>query len=311
VILSALDLNLLLVLDTVLAERSVARAAQRLHVTPSAISNALARLRVALGDPLLVRRGRGIAPTPRANELAPIVSRALRDLQAALEGGAFDPETSTRSFSLALADVGQMVRLPRIAALLADEMPHARLRAIGIESLVSLGGVAGPEVDVAIGIAERAPGIRAEHVFDEPTTLVARAEHPAMRSRSAHAFESLRHVAVEMVPSKGYRDPVAGTYARAGIAREVAVTVPSFSTAAAVVAATNYVATIPTSLLEVIGPRFGLRGLAVQAPAHTVKISLSWHERTHGDPAMIAFRELIRRALSSRANERRTHRRKA
>jgi DNA-binding transcriptional LysR family regulator len=78
--LSALDLNLLLVLDTVLAERSVARAARRLHVTPSAVSNALARLRAALDDPLLVRSGRGVVPTPRAAALSPAIARALRDL---------------------------------------------------------------------------------------------------------------------------------------------------------------------------------------------------------------------------------------
>ena len=297
--LSTLDLNLLLVLDSVLAERSVARAARRLHVTPSAISNALARLRVALGDPLLVRRGRGIVPTPRANELAPIVARALRDLEAAVQGGSFAAATSTRTFTLAIADVGQVVRLPRIAALLAAEMPRARLRVVGIESLVSLGGVAGPEVDVAIGIAETVPGVHADTLFDEPSTLVARARHPAIKSRSQRTLQALRHVAVEMVPGKGFRDPVAAAYARAKVAREVAMTVPTFSAAAAVVAATDYVATLPCSLLEVLGPQMDLRALAVAAPAHTLKMQLWWHERTHGDPALVAFRALVHRALHS------------
>jgi DNA-binding transcriptional LysR family regulator len=299
--LSALDLNLLLVLDSVLAERSVARAARRLHVTPSAISNALARLRVALGDPLLVRRGRGIVPTPRANELAPIVARALRDLEAAVQGGSFAAATSTRTFTLAIADVGQVVHLPRIAALLAREMPRARLRVVGIDSLVSLGGVAGPgpEVDVAIGIAETVPGVHADSLFDEPSTLVARARHPAIKSRSQRSLPTLRHVAVEMVPGKGFRDPVAVAYARANVAREVAMTVPSFSAAAAVVAATDYVATLPCSLLEVLGPRMDLRALAVAAPAHTLRMQLWWHERTHSDTALIAFRALVRRALRS------------
>jgi DNA-binding transcriptional LysR family regulator len=297
--LSTLDLNLLLVLDSVLAERSVARAARRLHVTPSAISNALARLRVALGDPLLVRRGRGVVPTPRANELAPIVARALRDLEAAVQGGNFAAATTTRTFTLAIADVGQVVRLPRIAALLASEMPHARLRVVSIDSLVSLGGVAGPEVDVAIGIAETVPGVHADSLFDEPSTLVARARHPAIKSRSQRALAALRHVAVEMVPGRGFRDPVAVAYARANVAREVAMTVPTFSAAAAVVAATDYVATLPCSLLEVLGPRMDLRALAVAAPAHTLRMQLWWHERTHSDAALIAFRALVRRALHS------------
>src|SRR5215467_9171123 len=101
--LSALDLNLLLVLDTVLAERSVVRAARKLHVTPSAVSNGLARLRAALDDPLLIRSGRGVVPTPRATALAPALARALRDLDQAVHGEGFDPATTDRELTLAIA----------------------------------------------------------------------------------------------------------------------------------------------------------------------------------------------------------------
>jgi DNA-binding transcriptional LysR family regulator len=294
--LSALDLNLLLVLDAVLTERSVARAAARLHVTPSAISNALARPRVALGDPLVTRKGRGIVPTPRANELAPVIARALRDLDGAVHAGAFDPARSTRTFSLAIADVGQFVYVPRIAALLASEMPRAQLRVVGVDSLVSLGGVASSEVDVAFGVPEKAAGIHREALFDEAMVLVARAGHPALKARRGLA--TLHHVAIEMVPGRGHRDPVASAYAAAGIAREVAVIVPSFSAAAAVVSATDYVATLPRSLVDVLGPRFGLRAMPGRVPIHSVRMSLSWHARTHTDAALVAFRALMRRALS-------------
>src|SRR5215470_13785517 len=139
--LEQLDLNLLLVLDTVLAERSVARAARRLHVTPSAVSNGLARLRAVLGDPLVARSGRGIVPTPRAAELAPALARALRDLGAAVSGPSVDPAATTRQLTLAIADVGQLVRLPRLAALVARELPRARLRVVGIDTLLSSGGL--------------------------------------------------------------------------------------------------------------------------------------------------------------------------
>ena len=107
-ILTTLDLNLLLVLDTVLAERSVARAAKRLHVTPSAISNGLAKLRVALADPLVTREGRGIVPTPRAAELQPSLARAIAELERVVTQGAFDPATCSRRFTLAMADGGQI-----------------------------------------------------------------------------------------------------------------------------------------------------------------------------------------------------------
>ena len=120
--LSAVDLNLLLMLDTVLAERSVARAARRLHVTPSAVSNGLARLRAVLDDPLLIRSGRGVVPTPRAAALAPALARSLRDLDHAIHDGGFDPATTDREFTLATADVGQVVKLPGIVAALAARM---------------------------------------------------------------------------------------------------------------------------------------------------------------------------------------------
>ena len=118
---SAFDLNLLLVLDAVLAEGSVAKATSRLHVIPSAVSNALARLRVLFGDPLLTRKGRGVVPTPRALELAPVLARTLRDLQDAVRAGTFNPGITTRRFTIALSDVGQGVLLPHIAEELFEQ----------------------------------------------------------------------------------------------------------------------------------------------------------------------------------------------
>src|SRR6516225_532896 len=103
--LSTLDLNLFVVLHVVLEERSATRAARRLHVTQSAVSNAIARLRSVLADPLVVRSGRGLAPTPRAEELRPFVAQAIAQLQAAVDrGAAFVPEASERRFTLALTD---------------------------------------------------------------------------------------------------------------------------------------------------------------------------------------------------------------
>ena len=99
----------------VLAEGSVAKAASRLHVTPSAVSNALARLRVLFGDPLLTRKGRGIVPTPRALELAPVLARTLRDLQDTVRAGTFNPGIATRRFTIALSDVGQVVLPPGVS----------------------------------------------------------------------------------------------------------------------------------------------------------------------------------------------------
>lgn len=302
--LSSLDLNLLLVLHTVLAERSVARAAERLHVTPSAVSNALARLRVALGDPLVAREGRGIVPTPRALELAPLLARALHELESAVVRGPFDAQRCTRTFTLALADAGQVAWLPRIAAQLARELPRARLRVVGIDALVSLGDLASSDVDLHVGVRSKAAGVHVEPLFEERTVLVARRGHPALgRRASRRALGALGHVAVQMVAGKPSRDLVSAAYAHAGIPREIVVTVPTFAAAAAVAAGTDLVATLPASFVAAQGASLGLRAVTGKVPAHAVAIAMSWHERTHGDPAMIAFRALVRGAVATGAYE--------
>ena len=292
-----LDLNLLLVLDTVLAERSVVRAARRLHVTPSAISNALARLRDALEDPLLVRSGRGVVPTPRAAALAPALAHALRDLEQAVLGRAFDPATTDRVLTLAIADVIQVVKLPKIVAALAARMPRARLRVLSIDTLFASGGLAGPEVDVVIGAGEKGPGTRAQPLYEEPIVLVARAGHSVGRRVTKTRLSDLRHVDVQVAPGHGNRS-LAARYVAANVARDVAVVVPTFTAAAAIVAETNLVASLPASLVGVLGPRLGLRPIATPLPPLAMTINLLWHERTHEDPAARAFRELLLEATA-------------
>jgi len=302
--LSTLDLNLLLMLDTVLAERSVVRAARRLHVTPSAVSNGLARLRATLDDPLLIRSGRGVVPTPRATALAPALARALRELDAAVHGGGFDPATTDREFTLAIADAGQLVKLPHVVAALGAQMPRARLRVLSIDTLFALGGLAGTEIDAAIGAGEKGPGIHAAPLYQEQIVLVARLGHPRVGGRLTKAqLAALRHVEVQVAPGRGSR-PLAASYAALGVARDIAVVVPTFVAAAAVVAATDHVASLPASLVEVLGARLGLRRVATPLPPVGTTVNLLWHERTHQDPALRAFRDLLTRAAGRRGARR-------
>ena len=292
--LSELDLNLLVVLETVVAERSVVRAARRLHVTPSAISNSLARLRHTLGDPLVIRSGRGVVPTPRAAALLPNLSRALRDIDLAIHGDAFDPASTTGEFTLAIADAGQIVQVPHLAALFAKTMPRAKLRVVGIDTLISSGGLAGTEVDVAIAAMEdKTPGVHVQSLYEEQSVLVARNGHAlSARPVSRRQLGSLRHVDVQVAPGKGYRG-LASTYARLGIPRDVALVVPSFVAAAAIIASTDFVATLPASFVLHFGRSLGIAALAPAAPRVSVFVKLAWHDRTEHDAAMKAFREIV------------------
>lgn len=297
--ISSLDLNLLLVLHSVLSERSVARAAERLHVTPSAVSNSLAKLRVALDDPLVTRRGRGIVPTPRASELAPALARAVAELERAIMQGPFDPTTCSRTFTLALADAGQVSWLPSIARSLSKCMPRARLRVVGIDGLLSLGDLASSEVDLHLGMRATGPGIHAEPLLHVRTRLVARKGNRAASGKlNREGLGRLRHVAVEMAPGRGFRDPIGRAYARARIEREVVMSVPTFAAAAAVVASTDFVATLPLSWLTSQGTRLTLKAVAGLVPEYVAPIFMCWHDRTHADPAMTAFRALARAAVS-------------
>jgi DNA-binding transcriptional LysR family regulator len=303
--ITSIDLNLLLVLHTVLAERNVARAAERLHVTPSAVSNALARLRGAIGDPLVTRKGRGIVPTPRATELAPAIARAIRELELALAAGPFDAASCIRTFTLAVADIGHVVWVPGLATAMRRALPLAHLRVVGIDALVSLGDLTSSEIDLHLGIPGKSPGLHVEPLLEDPSLLVARRGHTAVgRKLSRRAFAELRHVRVEMVPGKNFRDPYAATYARANLPRDVVMTVPSFSAAAEVVAASDLVTMLPSSLLAAKGASLDLRPLVTSLPPHITKFAMSWHERTHADPAARAFRTMVRSIVTEKRAKR-------
>jgi DNA-binding transcriptional LysR family regulator len=286
--LSQLDLNLLVVLETVLAERSVARAA---------------RLRVALNDPLVVRSGRGIVPTPRSAAMAPALGRALDELGRAIQLEAADPSLTTRQFTLAIADAGQLVQAPHLVSDFAKQMPKARLRVVGIDTLLSSGGLSGTEVDLAIAAFEaNTPGVHVKALYKEYAALVARLEHPLVgTSISKRQLGGLRHVDVQLAPGRGYRG-LASAYAQRGIDRDVALVVPNFTAAAAIVAATDFVATLPESFVARFGEAFGVTKLAGTAPRLSVDIKLAWHERTAHDTLMRVFRDVVELAMrNSRA----------
>jgi DNA-binding transcriptional LysR family regulator len=228
-------------------------------------------------------------------ELAPAIARAMRELELALVAAPFDPASCTRTFTLAVADVGQVAWVPRLATAMRRELPLAHLRVVGIDALVSLGDLASSEIDLHLGVAGKGPGLHAEPLLEEPSLLVARRGHPALGRRlSRRALAELRHVRVEMVPARNFRDPYAATFARANVPREVVMTVPSFSAAAEVVAASDLVTMLPSSLLTAKGPSLGLSPLVTSLPRHVTKFAMSWHERTHADPAARAFRALVR-----------------
>lgn len=292
--LSAIDLNLLVVLDAVLTEKSATRAARRLGVTQPAVSNALSRLRDLFGDPLVVRNGRGLAPTPRAAALAPKVARWIREARAILDDddAAFDPARTEREFTLACADYYGMVVLPPLVAALRESAPHARLRLVSLEELVGGGGLA-DDIDVHVGRPKViAAGCLSLSLFDEEFVCLTRREGSTTRRRmSLREYAAASHVRVRVLGN--VRDPIDDGLEKVGITRKIALTVPHFSLTPFVVLRMGWIATLASRLAHLYASVLPLRVRRPPVAIGPRSVDMIWHQRTTNDPGARFFRDLV------------------
>lgn len=293
--LRALDLNLLVVLDALLAEHSATRAAVRLGLTQSAVSHALARLRDTLDDPLLVRGGGGLVPTPRADALRQPLRRLLDELTGLLRPPAFEPATATGTVTVAAADYATSVVVPALAARLATEAPGLDLRlrpppADGPRAL------ADGEIDLALDVpVPDADGLHARPVLEDGFVAVLRAGHPALAETwTVESFAALRHVLIAPRGTPG--GPVDQGLAERGLQRRLVVTVPHFLAAPHVVARTDAVLTLPTRVAALVVRPLGLVTRPLPFDLGRFTLHAVWHERRHADPAHRWLREAVARA---------------
>jgi DNA-binding transcriptional LysR family regulator len=312
--LETLDLNLLAVLHAVLEERSATRAAKRLHVTQSAVSNALARLRHELGDPLVVRSGRGLVPTPRGAELGPVIAASMAQLADALDRGrGFVPEETTRTFTFAAADNNQVTDVPKIAALFARRLPKASLRIVSADYLIASDGLATGVVDATIAPTG---GLRDDHrstpVLPEAAALLVRKGHPLARERiTPETYAALGHIDIEVALGRtgtGHKLAME-EFRRLGLERNVSMRVPYFSTAALIASKTDLVASVPRRAGEAFVEMLPLRFLETTFTIRPMPMSLVWHERTHADPGARYFRDLVLEAILGEQRRRAAKRR--
>ena len=271
-------------LHSVLEERSATRAAHRLHVTQSAISNGLARLRQTLGDPLVVRHGRGLTPTPVALEMQPMLQEAIDRLARVVDRRGFVPEESTRTFTIALADNHQACEGPLIAAAVVARLPRASLRIVSADYLVASDGLASGDIDAAF-VPEPAirPGQQSAFLFEEHGAVVVRRDHPDVRGRmSRELFNALPQMNIQVAlghPGEGHRAAEAQWQAQ-GVRRRVALTVPYFMTAALAAARTNVVAALPERLARLACQMLPLKIVPTSFPMARLNTVMVWHERT-------------------------------
>jgi DNA-binding transcriptional LysR family regulator len=287
------DLNLLVTLDVLLAEGSVARAAKRLRLSPSAMSRALARLREVTGDPLLVRAGRGLVPTPRALELRQRVGRVVEEAEILLRPTELlDLKNLVRTFTLRNREGFVETFGAALLARVAGEAPSVRLRFVAKpdrESASLRDGAVDLETGVIGGVT--GPEVRAQALFRDRFVGVMRKNHPlAEGPMTPERYAGGEHILVSRRGLDG--GPVDEALGRLGLTRRIAVTVASFSEALALARGSDLIADVPERYTARLREGMTTVALPFEMPGHTV--SMLWHPRLDADPAHRWLRACLR-----------------
>ena len=296
--MSTPDLNLLTTLDVLLAEGSVARAAQRLRLSPSAMSRALARLRETTGDPLLVRAGRGLVPTPRALELRERVSQLVQDAEAVLRPvKMLDLKQLVRTFTLRTSDGFVENFGARLIARIGTDAPGVRLRFMQKPDKDSAPLREGA-IDLDIGVVGDAtsPELRTRALFRDRFIGVVRMGHSLSQGEITPArYVAGMHV---LVSRRGHdQGPVAEALTSAGLEREIVTIVGGFSAALALARATDLIATVAER--QTGNLRVGMFSFPLPISPAQITVAMLWHPRMDADPAHRWLRECVREVCRS------------
>jgi DNA-binding transcriptional LysR family regulator len=288
-----LDLNLLVTLEALLAERNVTKAAARLNLSQPAVSAQLNRLRDVFGDPLLIPAHRGMTPTAKALELLSPLRHALDQLQGTLHAhGAFSPHEAELTVMIACTDYIQAVVVAPLVLALREQAPGVRLAIRHWNPVRTADQLASGDVDLAITTPDPAqPQLRTRHLFDETYVLIGRHGHPAlMADLPIEAFAQLEQVIVS--PSGGgFTTPIDDALLALGYRRNVVMSAASFLFLPEIVSKSDLVALSPRRL--VLGQAGRLTLVDVPWLAEQFNISLIWHERTHAHPGHRWVRDMI------------------
>ncbi len=288
-----LDLNLLFTLHALLEEQSITRAAARLGRSPPAVSQALGRLRTALGDPILVRAGRAMVPSPRAKELREPVERLIVGVAAVFEPRAeFVPSRSERTFLVRGSDYVVHVLGVTLDHSLRSEAPMVSLNFMP-NSIDDPDRIRDGSVDLAIGVyRDLHPEIRIQKLFEESLVCVVRREHPVVRKRlTLQQYATLQHV--QIAPRGRGGGIVDDALAKRGLRRAVVRRVPFFFAGLVLASRTDLVLTLPRRLAVAEAARHDLRLLELPVPVDSYPVSQIWHPRHEGDPAHRWFRRSV------------------
>ncbi|WP_394826265.1 LysR family transcriptional regulator [Pendulispora albinea] len=298
---ASLDLNLVRALHALLVERHVTRAAERLGLTQSATSHALARLRAHLRDPLLVRTGKGMVPSPRAQAMLEPLEQALASIAALVATPSpFEPAKARDRFTLATADYMEFVLLPKLAPRIWSEAPGIDLRVVPGPASIP-GALAEGKVDTVLGLPllevpdhrlDGARGLIVQSLFRERFVCVMRKGHPSARRRlDLDTFASLPHA---LISPRGDRGSIVDTaLQKVGRRRRVAIEIPHFLVAPYVVQETDVVLTLAERVAKTFVPSLNLVMVKPPLELPGFTMTMLWHEHKRMDLAHAWLRARI------------------
>ncbi|HEY1816016.1 MAG TPA: LysR family transcriptional regulator [Kofleriaceae bacterium] len=294
-----LDLNLLGVLDALLAERSVTRAADRIGLSQPAASHALRRLREHFGDPLLVKTARGMVLTERGRELAGPIHELLQQLDLTLRGArVFDARRAKRTFAIAMTDYLGVILLPSLYARIAREAPAIDLRIASIVPDIET-ALETEKIDLVLTMASNArdlSGVRQQRLFEDRYVCVMRRGHrAAARPLALDTYCTLDHV---LIAPRGGRGVVDRELAARGFARRVAVHVSHWSAAPHLVAASELVLTVVDRFARAYASILPLEVAELPLQLPPIACSQRWHERSQHDAGHAWLRALVARVAA-------------
>jgi len=308
--LRTFDLNLLKVFDVIMAERSLTKAAQVLSLTQPAVSNALRRLRQALGDELLVRQGRGLQATPKALELWPEIRQTLERLQASLAPRTFDPATAQRSFVLTMADATAAELMVGMVTAVTREAPGVSLRTVPLTTRDPRPMLDEGQVDLAIGhfpavmqdlsaraLAGEAAAFFQQRLFESDYVCVMRQGHPLARAPlTLEGYCGALHMLVSFSGRAfGLIDEALAALNRS---RRVVLTVNQFFTTGKVVAHSDLLAVLPRHFLNSTGFEAQLLVRELPFAVAPIQVDALWHRRFEQDGAHRWLRDCVRVAAA-------------
>lgn len=292
--LSDLDLNLLLLFQRLMQERRVSTVAEQMNMSQPGVSNALAKLRRRLGDPLFVRGPGGVVPTPFALRLAEPVAHALATLHAALnpETG-FDPQHAVRTITIGMTDIGEVVFLPALLERLAQTAPGIVLNTVRNTSVNLSNEMAEGRVDLAIGLLPQLQGgFYQRRLFDQRYVCLFRRGHPLEAAPlTLDAWRDAGHLVV--VSAGTGHGQVDEWLKRRRVTRNVRLTVPHFMSVGYILQRTDLIATVPEHLALQLATPFSLSSRALPVTLPGAPIHMLWHARVNQDEGNRWLRDVV------------------